>query len=70
MRYTQGRATGSVAPVTLLVGRTGTLRTADKLQVHVRVLDTRECWGRRDVLVTPVAGFGECWVALDRVALQ
>lgn len=54
------------------IGRTGTLAvfTAPQtLHVAVKVLDTRECWGRIDYHVTPVGGSGETWVSAERVTL-
>lgn len=41
--------------------------TFDKLSVLVRVVDSRKVFGRIDVLVTPVNGYGEQWISMDRV---
>ena len=49
------------------VGRTGILNT-DKLGVLIRSLDSREVYGRLDILVEPVEGTGEAWVSESRIA--
>lgn len=48
------------------VGREGLLRV-DHLSVTVRSLDAREVFGRLDVLVEPVQGTGQAWVAESRI---
>jgi hypothetical protein len=48
----------------------GSLRSRCQVEgftVPVRILDLRECWGRRDALVSPVNGTGEQWVSCDRL---
>lgn len=37
--------------------------------VAVRIKATREIFGRTDVLVEPIAGSGQAWVAVDRVKM-
>jgi hypothetical protein len=39
----------------------------DKLRVKVKVIDSRESFGRDYVLVQPVSGSGEQWVDLTRL---
>ena len=39
----------------------------DELTIPVRILDTREAYGRTNVLVEPVGGQGRAWVSGDRV---
>ena len=63
----------SVAELAGLVGRSGLLDlTSDRVALSVAVVihDAREVFGRRDVLIEPVAGRGRAWVALDRVRLS
>jgi hypothetical protein len=64
----------SAAELSRLIGRSGraALSASGKnqvLHVDVTVLDARELYGRRDVLVSPVAGVGEAWVSLENVEL-
>jgi hypothetical protein len=42
----------------------------DGLQFSVTTLDARVRFGSLDVLVTPVAGSGEIWVAANRVVFD
>ena len=49
------------------VGRTGLL-SMDKIAVEVRAHDAREVYGRLDILVEPIAGTGQVWVAESRIA--
>ena len=49
------------------IGRTGLL-SMDKIAVEVRAHDAREVYGRLDILVAPVAGTGQAWVAESRIA--
>jgi hypothetical protein len=39
----------------------------DGLLVQVKVLDTKQVFGRLDVKVTPVKGSGEKWISSDRL---
>jgi hypothetical protein len=54
------------------VGRLGTLASERSagLRTRVRIVDARRSFGRTDVLVTPLDGDGESWVALARVELE
>lgn len=49
------------------VGKEGIL-AVDKLGVLVRSLDAREVFGRLDIFVEPVQGWGKAWVAESRIA--
>lgn len=42
----------------------------EKLQIRVRVLNSRMVWGNVHVLIKPEAGEGEQWVSVDRVRLD
>jgi hypothetical protein len=55
-----------------MIGREGILITQrEKLRVRVRVVDVRMAYGRRDLLVEPVAGSGPpVWVSAQRVKLR
>ena len=62
----------SVTEIIRLVGdKTGGKDIAglsmDGLLVHVKLLDTKQVFGRVDVLVTPINGSGEKWVMADRL---
>lgn len=37
----------------------------NKLSFPVKVLDTRQTYGRTDLLITPVSGHGEQWVSAE-----
>jgi len=41
----------------------------DKLKIQVRILDGRFSFGRADLLVTPIAGSGEKWIASGKVSV-
>ena len=56
------------AELAAYVGRTGLLSFDGKIAVEVRAHDAREVYGRLDILVEPVAGTGEVWVAESRIA--
>lgn len=56
-----------------LVGRTGQMSvqmSASNLRIPVTIHDTREVWGRRDVLVEPLGGSGTAWVDVGRIDLD
>lgn len=57
------------AELAAFVGREG-LITFDggKLTIEVHSKDAREVYGRLDILVEPVAGTGQAWVAESRIA--
>ena len=40
-------------------------REGGQLRVAVKILDTRNAFGRTDALITPVKGSGEMWVQLS-----
>lgn len=48
-----------------VIGRKVSVRY-ESISVDCVVLDAREVWGRRDVLVHPVSGEGQQWVSADR----
>lgn len=37
------------------------------LHIPVKVLKTRTAYGRQDLLVTPILGYGKQWVSANRV---
>lgn len=37
----------------------------NKLRFPVKVLDTRQMYGRTDLLISPVSGSGEQWVSAE-----
>lgn len=55
-----------------LIGKTTTVRVPGwhNLDFEVLVVDARLRYGNLDVLVHPVAGFGEQWICADRTALR
>jgi hypothetical protein len=53
--------------LSLWIGKVGELQVND-LMVKVKIIDSRQVWGRTDCLVAPVAGSGEQWVSTDRLA--
>ena len=52
-----------------LIGQTGTYRTTEGLTVEVEIRDVRTSYGKEQVQVTPMAGFGSAWIMLDRIKL-
>lgn len=52
------------------VGREGLLSMGGAIAIEVKSLDARESFGRLDILVEPVAGTGQAWVAESRIAWQ
>jgi hypothetical protein len=40
---------------------------ADGLRVRVRIIDTRQVFGRHEVKITPTDGSGERWVLVGKV---
>lgn len=42
----------------------------NKLRFPVKVLDTRQMYGRTDLLITPVSGSGEQWVSAESCKQQ
>ena len=50
------------------VGRQGLLTMGGPLSVLVKSVDAREVFGRLDILVEPVEGTGQAWVAESRIA--
>lgn len=42
----------------------------EALEVAVKILDSRQAYGRLDLLVTPTQGSGEAWVSADRVKVK
>lgn len=55
-----------------LIGKVTTVRVTGwhNIDFEVRVVDVRTRYGNVDVLVQPVAGFGEQWISTDRTALR
>jgi hypothetical protein len=50
-----------------LTERRRALLEIEKIRVAVYVLDARECWGKVQCLVCPVAGESQQWVSVDRL---
>lgn len=55
-----------------VIGKTTTVQVPGwhNLDFEVRVIDARLRYGNLDVLVQPIAGFGEQWICADRTALR
>lgn len=51
-----------------LIGAQGYVQF-DKLTVSVRVLDAKSAYGQDRVLITPLDGKGEQWIAADRFVI-
>lgn len=56
------------AELSAYVGKKGLLNFGGTIAIEITSKDAREVFGRLDVLVEPVAGTGEAWVAESRVA--
>ena len=54
-----------MAHVAELVGRSG-LVDMDGLNVRVKVLNFKSAYGTLRLLITPISGAGEKWIAMDR----
>ena len=52
------------------VGREGLVTYGGTIAVQVKSLDAREVYGRLDILIEPIAGTGQTWVAESRIAWQ
>jgi hypothetical protein len=50
----------------VVVGNTAVLEM-DGLNVSVRIINTKQAFGRLDVLIEPVRGSGQKWVQCDRL---
>lgn len=50
----------------VVAGNTAVL-VIDGLSVQVKILDTKQAFGRLDVLIAPVSGSGQKWVQCDRL---
>jgi hypothetical protein len=44
--------------------------TSGELKFEVRIMDSKQAFGRVDVLISPVAGVGEQWVSLEKVTIE
>ena len=55
--------------ISALIGLSGAVQVGGML-VAVKVMDARQCYGRTDCLVRPVAGEGEQWVRLDSLIID
>jgi hypothetical protein len=53
-----------------LIGKVTTYHASALLDFEVRVVDARMRFGNVDVLIQPVAGFGEQWITADRTGLR
>ena len=56
------------AELAAYVGREGLLSCGGSIGVQVKSLDAREVFGRLYILIEPVAGTGQAWVAETRIA--
>ena len=54
-------------PLALYIGKSGVLR-CEYLSVDVTIVDAKRSYGRTLLLVRPIAGAGEQWVEVSRVA--
>ena len=52
------------------IGKQGSLRTADKITVDIRILDVKQSYGVVRFLVRPIAGEGMAWVMAERVIIN
>ena len=59
----------TIRELSALLDRTGSI-PLDGLTVRVTICDIKMAYGSASVYVTPVAGAGYRWVALDRVTLD
>lgn len=50
-----------------LLGRKGMWACGRDIAVQVRIVDARSVYGRMQVLVEPVSGTGQQWVAVEAV---
>lgn len=60
----------SLSEIVKLVGKRTGMKTEaairfDGLFINIQIKDARQSFGRVDVLVTPLNGKGEKWVAVD-----
>lgn len=53
-----------------MIGQQGEYRPGTGLTIPVLVMDARRAFGRVDLRITPVGGYGVLWVAGDRVKLR
>lgn len=51
----------------VVVGNTAVLEM-DGMNIEVKILDTKQAFGRLDVLIEPVSGSGQRWVQCERLA--
>lgn len=49
-----------------IIGRTGTIRTAEGMTIEVFVNDVKSVYGVTRYEVSPVAGDGRAWINADR----
>jgi hypothetical protein len=49
-----------------VIGTVTTWKVSADITVDVEILDSRQVFGRTDVLIRPVAGTGTTWVAITQ----
>lgn len=52
------------------IGKVGVLTVETDLRINIKILDVKMSYGNELVKITPLNGWGEKWVRLDRVTLE